>query len=136
MNNAAIKRPKPMRGVAAVVAGFLVVAILSLATDQLMHALGVYPPWTEPMQDTSDNLLALAYRVAYAVLGGVITAKLASWAPMRHVRILGVVGTVLASIGAIGAIVMGMGPAWYPIALAVTAYPTTWLGGRLVSGGD
>ena len=134
MENAPIKRSRPMRGVAAVVAGFLVVAILSLATDQLLHALGVYPPWTEPMQDTSDNLLALAYRVVYAVLGGVITAKLAPAAPMRHVRILAIIGTVLATIGAIGAIAMGMGPAWYPIALAVTAYPTTWLGGRLVSG--
>lgn len=134
MDNATSKRPRPMRGVAAVVAGFLVVAILSLVTDQLMHVLGVYPPWTEPMQDTSDNLLALAYRVVYAVLGGVITAKLAPWAPMRHVHILAIVGTVLATIGAIGAIAMGMGPAWYPVALAVTAYPTTWLGGRLVSG--
>ena len=24
-----------------------------------------------------------------------------------------------------------LGPNWYPIALAVTAYPCTWLGGRM-----
>ena len=24
-----------------------------------------------------------------------------------------------------------LGPMWYPIAIAVTAYPCTWLGGRM-----
>jgi hypothetical protein len=134
MDNPASKAPGPMRGAAAVFAGFLVVAGLSLGTDQLMHVLDVYPPWNEPMHETSDNLLALAYRVVYAILGGIVTAKLAPRAPMRYVRILAIIGTVLATLGAVGAIAMDVGPAWYPIALAISAYPTTWLGGRLVSG--
>jgi len=37
------------RSVGAVLAGFVVVAGLSLATDQVLHVLRVYPPWGEPM---------------------------------------------------------------------------------------
>jgi len=51
--------------VAAVVAGFGSVAALSLATDQLLHVLEVYPPWGEPMHDPALNLLALFYRILY-----------------------------------------------------------------------
>ena len=53
------------RSIVAVVAGFLAVVALSLATDQLFHVLEVYPPWGQPMNDTGDNLLALSYRVVY-----------------------------------------------------------------------
>jgi ABC-type xylose transport system permease subunit len=44
---------------------------------------------------------------------------------------LGVVGLVLSLVGAIAAINMDLGPAWYPIALVVTALPCAWLGGVL-----
>ena len=81
------------RSIVAVVAGFLAVVGLSLATDQLFHVLEVYPPWGQPMNDTGDNLLALSYRVVYTVLGGFITARLAPRAPMRHVMILGIIGS-------------------------------------------
>ena len=94
--------------------------------------LEVYPPWGQPMYDTGLNALALTYRVIYTVLGGFITARLAPRAPMRHVTILGLIGLVAASAGAIVAITAAdLGPSWYAIALAVTAYPCTWLGGRL-----
>jgi hypothetical protein len=45
--------------------------------------------------------------------------------------ILGFIGLPLAVAGAIGAIMMNMGPAWYPIMLAVTTLPCAWLGGVL-----
>ena len=124
------------RSIVAVVAGFLAVAGLSLATDQLFHVLEVYPPWGQPMYDTWDNVLALSYRVIYTVLGGFITARLAPRAPMRHVMILAIIGLVAGSAGAIGAIAIGgLGPNWYPIAIAVTAFPCTWLGGVMGSRG-
>ena len=59
-----------VRGTAAVVAGFSSVAALSLSTDQLMHALEVYPPWGEPMHGPGLNVLALSYRLLYTILGG------------------------------------------------------------------
>jgi hypothetical protein len=78
------------------------------------------------------NLLALSYRILYTVLGGYITASLAPHSPMRHVFVGGILGTVIASAGAIAAISMAdLGPNWYPIALAVTGFPCVWLGGVL-----
>lgn len=119
------------RGVVAVVAGFLTVAGLSLATDQLFHVLEVYPPWGQAMFEPELNLLALSYRIVYTVLGGFITARLAPRAPMRHVMILALIGLAAGTAGAIVAITQAdLGPSWYPIAIAVTAYPCTWLGGR------
>jgi hypothetical protein len=113
------------------VAGFVTVAGLSLATDQLLHVLEVYPPWGQPMDETGLNALALSYRIVYTLLGGFITARLAPRAPMRHVRSLAVIGLAAGTAGAIFAIAQEFGPNWYPIALAVTAYPLTWLGGRI-----
>src|SRR5690606_2269321 len=84
----------------AILAGFLCVAVLSLGTDQILHILDVYPPWGEPMRGVGDNLLALFYRCVYAVIGGYVTARLAPSAPMRHVLILGCIGTILSALGA------------------------------------
>lgn len=122
------------RSIVAVVAGFLAVAGLSLATDQLFHVLDVYPPWGQPMYDSGDNVLALSYRVIHTVLGGFITARLAPRSPMRHVMFLGIIGLVAGSAGAIGALAIGgLGPNWYPIAIAVTAFPCVWFGGVLAA---
>lgn len=123
------------RSVLAVLAGFVAVVVLSLGTDQILHALEVYPPWGQPMYDTGLNALALTYRTIYTLLGGFITARLAPRVPMRHVIVLAIIGLVAGTAGAIGAITVGgLGPNWYPIALAVTAFPVTWLGGKAGSG--
>jgi hypothetical protein len=120
------------RSIIAVIAGFVAVAGLSLATDQLFHVLEVYPPWGQPMYGTGLYLLALSYRIVYTVLGGFITARLAPRAPLRHVIVLGIIGLIAGSAGVVVAMTMGdLGPTWYPIAIAVTAYPCTWLGGWL-----
>jgi hypothetical protein len=120
------------RSIVAVLAGFLTVVVLSLATDQLFHVLEVYPPWGQPMFGPGLNLLALSYRIVYTILGGFVTAHMAPWAPMRHVTILAVIGLMAGIAGAIVAITQAdLGPSWYPIAIAVTAYPCTWLGGWL-----
>jgi hypothetical protein len=83
------------------------------------------------MREPGLNALALSYRLGYTVIGGYVTARLAPHSPMRHVVVLGVIGFLMASVGAIVAIRMDLGPAWYPVALAVTALPCTWLGGKL-----
>lgn len=119
------------RSTGAILLAFVIVVVLSLATDQLFHVLGVYPPWGEPMNDHALNFLALSYRCVYAVLGSYIAAKLAPRNPMRHAMILGTIGFVVSVLGAIAAIRMKMGPSWYPITLALTALPTAWLGGVL-----
>ncbi|HSL70743.1 MAG TPA: hypothetical protein VK864_10915 [Longimicrobiales bacterium] len=119
------------RSVAAVAIGFVTVAALSLGTDQVLHVLRVYPPWGEPMREPGLNLLALAYRSVYTVAGMYLTAWLAPHSPMRHALIGGAIGTVVAAAGAVATIPMDLGPAWYPVALAVTALPLAWIGGAL-----
>ena len=51
---------------------------------------------------------------------------------MKHVVIVGIIGTIAGTAGAITAITMAdLGPNWYPIALAVTGFPAVWIGGLL-----
>ena len=122
------------RSAGAVLAGFTAIFALSLATDQVLHSLAVYPPWGQPMREPGLNLLALSYRIVYDVLGSFLTARLAPRAPMRHALILGAIGLVLSTAGAIVGIQMDLGPAWYPILLALTALPCAWAGGALFTG--
>jgi hypothetical protein len=117
---------------AAVFLGFIAVVVLSLGTDQVLHVLNVYTPWGQPMHDPSLNLLALAYRCVYAVVGSYIAARLAPHAPMHHAMALGVVGLALSLAGAIVTITKyDLGPDWYPIALVLSALPCAWFGGVL-----
>ena len=121
-----------VRSTAAVLGGLFAVVLLSLGTDQVLHWLKVYPPWGQSMYGTGLNLLALAYRIVYAVVGSYIAARLAPHAPMRHALALGVVGIALSAVGATVAITRAdLGPNWYPVALVLTALPCAWLGGVL-----
>src|SRR3990170_242344 len=81
-----------LRSWAAIFVGFFSVVVLSLGTDQVLHVLEVYPPWGQPMHEPGLNLLALAYRTVYAVVGSYVAARFAPHNPMRHAVVLGVVG--------------------------------------------
>lgn len=113
-------------------AGFFATFILSVGTDLLLHAAGVFPPWGQPMSNALF-VLATAYRTIYTVAGGYITARLASNKPMGHVWTLGVIGLLAAIAGTVATWNKGpeFGPKWYPLALVVLAIPSVWLGGRL-----
>jgi hypothetical protein len=121
------------RSIGAILAGFVVVAAVSLVTDEVFHILKVYPPWGEPMPAPGANALALAYRIVYGILGGFITARLAPRNPVKHAVILGSIGLAISVLGLIVTLPMHLGPAWYPIGLAITALPCSWLGGVLYS---
>jgi hypothetical protein len=126
-------RPRSiLRSIAAVFAGLVAVFILSLGTDVVMHATGIFPPWFQPMAGALF-MLALAYRIVYGVAGGYIAARLAPDRPMAHALALGVVGLALSIAGAVGTWNRGpeFGPKWYPLALVATALPCAWLGGKL-----
>lgn len=120
------------KSVGAVLFGLAFIFVTSLGTDQLFHSLNVYPPWGQPMYETRLNLLALSYRIVYGILGSFITAKFAPHSAMRHALILGGIGFVLSTLGAITAISLAdLGPIWYPVLLVFTALPCAWLGGLL-----
>jgi surface polysaccharide O-acyltransferase-like enzyme len=114
----------------ALIAGFVAIVILSVATDYLLQTLKVFPA-SGPMPDPRLNALALCYRILYGIVGGYITARLAPEKPMQHALFLGLIGLLLSTAGAIFTVPMHLGPAWYPISLAVTAVPCAWIGGLL-----
>jgi hypothetical protein len=118
------------RSIGAVVAGFVMVVVLSLGTDMLLVMAGIFPPFDQPSLMTNRLLvLATIYRTIYSVAGSYLTARLAPERPMAHALILGTVGLV---VSILGAVVMGEhGPAWYPWALVVLALPGAWFGGLL-----
>lgn len=122
-------RPRRLRTAAALLAGFVAVVALSTVTDQVLHSLGVYPPWDQPMHDPALNLLALAYRCVYGALGSYLAARLAPSAPMAHALALGAVGFALSLAGTVA--MWDVGPNWYPVAVTLTALPCAWLGGAL-----
>ena len=116
----------------AVFAGLLFIVALSILTDVVMHATGVYPPWFQYMPD-SLFLLATAYRIIYSILGSYLTARLAPHRPMLHALILGVIGVLSSVAGALSTWNKGpeFGPKWYPITLIVMAIPLAWVGGKI-----
>jgi len=114
----------------AVVAGVLVIIIVTTVVDIALHALGVFPPMDQPLDDKL-SLLATSYRIVISIGGAWLTARLAPANPMKHALILGLVGTVLGLVGVVATWNRGLGPRWYPIALAVLAIPQCWVGGKL-----
>ncbi len=129
MNNPDIPLRRLLRSIGAVLAGFIAVFVLSLVTDQILHALDVYPPWGQPMTDTGLLLLALTYRILYGVGGSYLVAMLAPRNPMRHAMVMGGIGFVLSIAGGIA--MWDMGAHWYAVAVALTALPCAWTGAML-----
>lgn len=123
---------RPLRSIGAVVAGLVLIVILSTLTDSALHATGVFPP---PGRSMTNELwlLATAYRIVYAIAGCWLTARLAPRRPMKHALVLGGIGFVISLAGLLVTWDKGpgFGPKWYPLALVVIALPCAWAGGRL-----
>jgi hypothetical protein len=135
MIDAPTNRPQRIgRSFGAVLTGILAAIIVTLGTDIVLHATGVFPPWGDSMVGYDGALLlATAYRTVYGVAGSFLTARLAPDRPMQHALVGGVIGLALSIVGA--AVTWNRGPAfgphWYPLALVVLALPTAWAGGKL-----
>ena len=119
---------RTLRSTGAVLAGLLAIVVLSTAADAALHAAGVYPPFPQRMSDALFAL-ATAYRIAFGVAGGYLTARLAPRTPMRHAMVLGGIGVALSTAGAMA---MGeYGPGWYSLAVIAISLPCAWAGARL-----
>jgi hypothetical protein len=114
------------KSIFAIIVGFLVVFILSTITDIVLTKVGILPSFPQPLFDTALLLLALSYRTLYTVFGGYITAKLAPEKKLTHVLILGTIGIIAGSIGAI--IMQAYGPLWYSWGLVVLSLPSVYTG--------
>jgi hypothetical protein len=120
-----------LKGIGAILAGIVFIVVTHTATDFVLERLGVFPPPEQGFHVTWLVVTATIYRTIYTIAGGYITAALAPEPPMRYVIILGLIGLIVSTVAAIATIPMKLGPAWYPIALAVLALPSVWLGGKL-----
>ena len=119
-----------LKSIWAVVAGVLTIIIVTTVVDLILHVAHIYPSMKEPLTDALA-LLASSYRLVISIGGAYLTARLAPDRPLRHALILGVVGVVLALVGAIATWNLGLGPRWYPLSLVVLAVPQCWAGGLL-----
>jgi hypothetical protein len=109
----------------------VVTIAVTLATDEMLHRIGVFPPWGASMGGFDGALLlATIYRTVYGVLGSYITAWLAPYRPMGHAMVGGAIGLAVSILGAAVTWNKGaaFGPHWYPLALVVLALPTAWGG--------
>lgn len=114
----------------AVVAGVIFIIVVTTLVDIVLHAVHVFPPMNQPIDDRLA-LLATSYRIVIGIAGAWLTARLAPANPMRHAMILGYVGVVLGLVGVVATWNLGLGPRWYAIALAVLAIPQCWAGGKI-----
>jgi hypothetical protein len=81
------------RSLAGLLAGMLVGIVLTLGTDIVLHAMGVFPPWGESMAGFEGALLlATVYRTVYGVAACYIIARLAPDRPMQHALVGGIIG--------------------------------------------
>jgi len=118
------------RSIGAVVGGIVVGVVLTLLTDVVLHAMGVFPPCGQPVSD-GPLVLATGYRMVFGVVAGYVTARLAPDRPMRLAMIAGFIGFVVSIAGAVATWNKGpaFGPHWYPLAVVVIALPSAWVGG-------
>jgi hypothetical protein len=117
-----------LRSAGAVFAGLLSTVIVTTAIDAVLHATGVFPPVPEIMSDALFAL-ALAYRVPLNAAGCYVAGRLAPAAPLRHALLLGALGVVLSTLGAVA--MWDCGPAWYSLGNIAIALPSALVGGRL-----
>lgn len=119
------------KSVWAVVAGIAIGVILSIATDILLESTGAMI--RQPFDDNPSWLIAIVviYRTVYTIIGSYITAKLAPNHPMKHVMIVGMIGVILGTVGAI--VMWDVPPHWYPITLVILTLPAAWLGGKMAT---
>jgi surface polysaccharide O-acyltransferase-like enzyme len=108
----------------------LTVVVLSIGTDVVLHALGIFPSLGQKMADRLF-VWATIYRTIYGIIGSYITARLAPSRPMWHAMLGAGIGMILGTVGAVVTWNKDLGPHWYPLALIVTGIPCAWIGAKI-----
>jgi hypothetical protein len=120
-----------VKSIGAILAGLVFIFLSHSGMDLLLESVGIFTPPTQRFDTTWMVVTATVYRTILSIAGCFITGMLAPSRPMLHSLILGFIGLALSTAAAIVTIPMDLGPAWYPIALAVVSVPSAWVGGRL-----
>lgn len=123
-----------LQSIGAVIAGYLVSALLTGIT---ISALGALFPESYKAENIVWVVFNVIYGCAFAVIGGYVVARLAPSRPFAHATVLGMLMAVFAVI--IGYAVSAASPSpeyanqpgWYYPALAITVLPSILLGAWL-----
>ncbi len=124
---------KIVKSILAVLAGIVFIIVTHTVTDLVLESLGIFPPSSEVLHVQWMVVTAFAYRTILSIVGCFLTACLAPSNPMLHALIIVFIGLAISTAAAIVLIPMNLGPAWYPIALAVSSVPCAWFGGWIES---
>src|SRR5882672_5671185 len=102
-----------LKGIGAILAGIVFIVVTHTATDLMLEKLGIFTPPEQGFHITWMVVTATIYRSVFTVGGGYLTAALAPSRPMRYAVILGIIGIVASTGGAIAMIPRHLGPTWY-----------------------
>lgn len=119
-----------IRSIAAVVSGFILVTVLSIGADVAL--MGLAPEAFGPDGHTRSGpvlLVVVVYVALFTVIGGYVTAAIASHRPIAHALSLGALGLIAGVAGT--AANWDSAPAWYHAAVLLQVMPSAWLGGYL-----
>jgi hypothetical protein len=121
-----------LRSIGAVIAGSITIGIISFIADLIIGKLSP-DVFSVTGRSAHPALLAFmaAYSVAFAAVGGYVTATLAPRAPMKHVIAL----AVLELIGGAGAALQAgdMLPTWFSAVVVILPVPAILLAGAVKS---
>jgi hypothetical protein len=118
------------RSAFAIVVGFVIIGVLSFATDALVRL--AVPNVFDAHGGTESVpvlLAALGYVALFATGGCYLTARLAPSHPMRHALVLGGLGLAFNVAGTIA--MWSTAPAWYHAVALAMVMPLAWAGGHL-----
>lgn len=123
-----------VRSVIAVVVGYVVLAVATIAKFAAIQALfpGALPALGEDIFPSTFWLLAmLTSDVALMIAAGFVTAMVAGRSPIVHAAAL---GTVMVALGLMSMVLHWLQePMWYQITLVAIAIPAAVTGGSLRS---
>ena len=115
-----------LRGVAAVIVGYLAMAICVAAVTGVTGWL--FPAWSSP-QNSVYVIFNLAYSFVFALAGGYVAGVVARRQQVRHTVALAILVLILAVISVW--LQSGREPLWYQIGLIVLMPPGIVWGGYL-----
>jgi hypothetical protein len=122
-----------MRSLLAVLAGLVVVVVLTALTDGTLQAVGVLPATGQRRFEDGEAALALSYHLLYVTAGAYLCARLAPRWPLGHALAFGAVGLGMSLLGLQAILTGDLAPAWYGWALIVLALPVSGFGGHLAA---
>ena len=119
-----------VRSLFAVAAGFASTNIISLLADTASLKLvpQAFDARSRPL-DPQGLLLVLAGTALAGVIGGYVTARIATRRHVAHAAALGVVQLILTLVASV--LSWGSGPAWFRLATLALVVPAALFGGKI-----